>query len=60
MILYPVIKRIRFSEDEGKLLSELKRIGINESRFIRQAVREKLQRDMPEILKRNSEIKVPF
>lgn len=40
------IKWIRVSEDLEKKLSELKKYSIVESKFVRLAIEEKLQRDM--------------
>lgn len=42
-------KRIRFSADDCKLMAELKRNGINPSRFIRKAFREKAEKEPPKL-----------
>lgn len=49
--------RIRLTEDDHKLLADLKKMKVRPSVFIRQALREKLQRDMPSIIKAEQERK---
>ena len=41
------IERIRLSPTDVQKLNDLKKIGIHKSSFIRQAVREKFERDLP-------------
>lgn len=47
---YPVIKRIRFSHYENDLMNELKSKGVNITQFIRQALKEKSERDLPGLI----------
>ena len=51
------IQTIRFSEDDLKLLNELKKYKIKPHAFIRIALREKLNKDLPEIIKREKYLK---
>jgi hypothetical protein len=42
--------RIRLSEDDLKLLDQLKELGIVPSSFVRNAIREKISKELPELL----------
>jgi predicted DNA-binding protein len=53
------IQRFRFSENTVQKLDLLHKFGINKSRFVRQAVEEKLNRELPDIMKPKKE-KLPF
>lgn len=49
---YTKVQRIRFSEEQVKSLVILKeKYRIKPSSFIRQAIKEKIQRDLPGIIK---------
>lgn len=56
--------RIRLSDDDLQLLKELKKLRINPTTFIRNAFREKIEREMPKIIesekKRILKIYCPF
>ena len=58
------IKRFRFTQNDMLLFTELKKNRVNISSFVRQAIREKIERDMPKIIelenKRKEKIKCPF
>jgi len=43
-------RRIRFSKDDTKLMDDLRKKRVKVTVFIRDAFREKIQRDMPKIL----------
>lgn len=54
------IERVRFSEQD---IVSLQRLGKKKSKFIREAVREKIERDKPKILaeqRRKLEKECPF
>jgi len=51
------IQRIRFSDDDIKLISELKRLKIKPTIFIRVAFREKIQREMKLLLEQEAKEK---
>ena len=56
--------RIRLSSNDLLLLNELKKLRIKPTTFIRNAFREKIERELPKLIeaenKRNSKIKYPF
>lgn len=55
------IQTIRFSKEDVKLLNRLKELKIKQTAFIRIALREKIQRDLPKILKKeNNKEYCPF
>lgn len=49
------IQRFRFSDDTVKKLDLLSRYGLNKSKFVRDAINEKLARDLPNIVKPKKE-----
>lgn len=51
------IQTIRFSDDDIKLLNELRRFSIKPHAFIRIALREKLSKDLPELIKAEEKLK---
>ena len=53
-------KTIRFTETQMNSLSILESYNINVNRFIRDAVREKLQRDWKSIKEKKEKIYCPF
>jgi len=55
-----VNKWIRISVDLNKKLLKLKEYSIIESKFIRLAIEEKLQRDLPKLKKEKTKEKLPF
>ena len=56
--------RIRLSDDDLLLLKQLKSLRIKPTTFVRQAIREKIERELPKIIelenKRKEKIKCPF
>ena len=58
------IQRFRFTPNDMMLFTELKKNRVNISSFVRQAIREKIERDLPKIIesenKRKDKIKCPF
>ncbi len=56
--------RIRLSDDDLLLLKQLKSLRIKPTTFVRQAIREKIERELPKIIelenKRKDKIKCPF
>lgn len=57
---YSYKKQIGFTETQRKSLANLERLGINVNQFIRQAVKEKLKKDWPQIREQKERIKMPF
>lgn len=49
--------RIRLSNDDLFLLKELKQLKVKPTTFIRIALREKIKRDLPKILDKESKMK---
>ena len=64
MIKLTHIQRFRFSQGDMILFAELKKNRINVSSFVRNAIREKIQRELPKIIesqnKRKSKEYCPF
>ena len=58
------IQRFRFTENDMLLFAELKKNRINISSFVRKAIREKIERELPKIIdketKRIEKINYPF
>ena len=54
------IYTIRFSVQQAKSLEKLKEYDVNISRFIRQAISEKIKRDWKMIKEEKERIKLPF
>ena len=54
------IHTIRFSKQQAESLQKLKDYDVNISRFIRIAIREKIQRDWKQIKNKKERIKMPF
>ena len=48
------------SEKQAESLKKLKEYDVNVSQFIRQAIKEKLQRDWKSIKEKHERIKLPF
>ena len=58
------IQRFRFTQNDMLLFAELKKNRVNISSFVRKAIREKIERDLPKMIeeenKRNEKINCPF
>lgn len=58
------IERIRLSVETVDNLTNLKRFGLSKSKFIRNAIIEKIERDLPQLLaeekRKQNLIKCPF
>ncbi|HMT72015.1 MAG TPA: hypothetical protein PKD16_17735, partial [Saprospiraceae bacterium] len=56
--------RIRLSDEDLQLLNELKKLRIKPTTFLRNAIREKIERELPKLIdaenKRKEKIKCPF
>jgi len=56
--------RIRLSDEDLQLLNELKKLRIKPTTFLRNAFREKIQRELPKLIdaenKRKEKINFPF
>jgi len=56
--------RIRLSDEDLQLLNKLKKLRIKPTTFLRNAFREKIQRELPKLIetenKRKEKIKCPF
>lgn len=59
-IQYTYKKQIGFTEQQRQSLLKLQFYDVNVNQFIRQAVKEKLQRDWPMIKKKKNRTKLPF
>ena len=53
-------KQIGFTLSQKKSLQTLKKFGVNINQFIRQAIKEKIQSDWPEIKESKNKNKLPF
>jgi len=54
------IQRFRFSEETIEKLDSLKKLGKCKSKFVRDAINEKLLREYPILLKQKNKIQLPF
>ena len=58
------IQRFRFTQNDMLLFAELKKNRINISSFVRKAIREKIERELPKLIesenKRIDKVKCPF
>ena len=58
------IQRFRFTQNDMMLFAELKKNRVNISSFVRKAIKEKIEREMPKIIesekKRIDKIECPF
>jgi len=59
-VQYTYKKQVGFTEKQRQSLLKLQSYDVNVNQFIRQAVKEKLQRDWPMIKEKKSRIKCPF
>ena len=55
-----ILRTYRFSSKLIEKLEQLRKYRIVESRFVRQAIEEKLQRDLPLIKEKHHKTKLPF
>jgi hypothetical protein len=55
-----IIKQIRITPEQSESLLILKAHNVNIGHFIRQAIKEKLQRDWKTIKAREERLKLPF
>lgn len=53
-------RRYRFTEDEFLMIEKLKKENVIESKFVRNAIKEKFERDYPKLLKNKNKIFCPF
>ena len=60
MMKKTVIHKVRLSENQANSLNILKSYNVNISQFIRQAIKEKLQRDWKSIKQNKQKTKCPF
>jgi len=51
---------IRFSDEQISSLNKLKQYNVDIARFIRQAIKEKIQREWKQIKEEKQRIKMPF
>ena len=58
------LQRFRFTQNDMLLFSELKKNRVNISSFVRKAFRDKIERELPKLIKaenkRNEKIRCPF
>jgi len=54
------IHKVRITEQQSFAFEQLKKYDVNLSQFIRQAIKEKLQRDWKQIKEDKHKIKLPF
>jgi predicted proteasome-type protease len=59
-IQYTYKKQIGFNKTQQKSLKILESYNVNINQFIRQAIKEKLQRDWKSIKEEKTKIKLPF
>ena len=55
-----IIHKVRLTENQANSLKILKSYNVNISQFIRQAIKEKLQRDWKQIKEPKQKQKCPF
>lgn len=55
-----MIHKVRLTEQQRQAFDVLKKYDVNLSQFIRQAIKEKLQRDWKQIKEDKHKIKLPF
>lgn len=58
--IYTEAKTLKFTKQQINTFATLKQHGVNVQHFIRQAVKEKIQREWPEIKERKNRTKIPF
>ena len=54
------IHKVRLTEKQTESLAILKQYDVNVSQFIRQAIKEKLQREWKTIKEKKERVKLPF
>ena len=57
---YTYKKKIGFTEQQKQSLETLSNYGVNVNQFIRQAVKEKIQREWKQIKEQQQKCKTPF
>ena len=57
---YTKVKVIRISESQLKTLKKMKEYNVDVGQFIRDAIKEKIQREYSELIKKLEKIKCPF
>ena len=57
---YTKVKVIRISESQLKTLKKMKEYNVDVGQFIRDAIKEKIQREYSELIKKPEKIKCPF
>lgn len=57
MLKHNKLKTYRFSDELVEKLEQLERFNIVESKFVRLAIEEKIQRDLPKIIKEQEILK---
>jgi len=60
MIKYTKLRSYKFTEDMNKQLLKLKEYSIIESKFVRLAIQEKLDRDLPKLKIEKEKVYCPF
>ena len=53
-------RRYRFTESQFNKLELLKNFNLKESKFVRDAIDEKFERDLPKLKIKQNKIKLPF
>lgn len=54
------IQRFRFSEETAHKLNSLKMYGVSKSKFVREAIDEKIAKEYPNIIEKKRKPKLPF
>lgn len=54
------IHKVRLTEKQAESLAILKQYDVNVSQFIRQAIKEKIQREWKTIKEKKERVKLPF
>ena len=60
MIKYTKVKVIKITETQDETLKKMKSYKINVSKFIRDAISEKINRDCKDFKPKTKEVKCPF
>ena len=59
-IQYSYKKQIGFTEKQHEALRKIEEYGVNVNQFIRQAIKEKINRDWKQIQEKKERVKLPF
>ena len=57
---YTKVKVIRISEEQNKTLQKMKSYNVDIGNFIRNAIKEKIQREYSELIPKPEKFKIPF